>query len=78
MCNNYALIATYNPHPPRLVVGGDYEGGVDPSSKGILPCMELLLYMHIFVLKEIALKKEIDNCPLQIPYYTPLPPNLGR
>ena len=52
-------------HPPRLVVGGDYQRGVDPSSmpfeKGICPILEIVTaHLCIDLMKEITLWKGIS------------------
>ena len=70
---SYAPI-TVMPYPPRLVVDGDFEGGLTPAAclwEGHLPYMVSFYctFAHTcsdFDERDCPCRKELDNCPVQI------------
>ena len=74
------------PHPPRLMVGRDFGGGLTPAAYPMAGAFVLyvgyLLHIHTCstdLTKETApvYRRDLHNCPVQIPYYTPPSINLG-
>ena len=79
---------TVIPHPPWLVVGRDYEGDLTSAAWPLgvaFALYEELCYCtftHLCstdLMKEpdCPCRRELDNCPFQIPYYVPPSTNLG-
>ena len=58
------------PHHPRLVVSGDYEGGLNPAACPLGGAFALygrfLLHISVFDERDCPCR-ELDNCPVQIP-----------
>ena len=59
------------PHPPRLVVGGDYEGGLTPAACPLGGAFVELLLTFAHLCSTDLMRRELDNCPVQIPYLLP-------
>ena len=66
-------------------MGGDYEGDLTaaacPLGGAFALFGESLLHSTFvqswFDERDCPCRRELDNCPVQIPYYTPPPTNLG-